>query len=118
MEVNLELLSKQLDELEKLIDKKVEASIKKIEQEISQSFKGVQDDLKTQIGTLRREVSSASKLDSKLEAAPEPEPAHCGSRQPLEPIAPNQSGAALPRSLVTHAGLPTPATPPRALRRA
>ncbi|MDE5073526.1 MAG: Rho termination factor N-terminal domain-containing protein [Trichodesmium sp. St16_bin4-tuft] len=73
--VKMELLSKQLDDLDKQIEKKLEGMVNTVNQ-FSQSIKDLEDDLKTQVSAVRRQLQAIPELDStveveaKTEAAP------------------------------------------------
>ena len=71
VEVNVELLSKQLDDLDKQIEKKLEGIVKTINQYISQSIQDIEDDLKTQVSAVRRQLNTTPEVNSKVEAEPE-----------------------------------------------
>ena len=65
--VNVELLSKQLDDLDKQIEKKLEGMVKTINQYVSQSIQDIEDDLKTQVSAVRRQLQAIPELDSQVE---------------------------------------------------
>lgn len=71
LEVNVELLSKQLDDLDKQIEKKLEGIVKTINQYVSKSIQDIEDDLKTQVSTVRGQLNTAPETNSKVEAEPE-----------------------------------------------
>ncbi|MDJ0556300.1 MAG: Rho termination factor N-terminal domain-containing protein [Microcoleaceae cyanobacterium MO_207.B10] len=70
-EVNVDVLSKQLDDLDKQIEKKLEGIVKTINQYISKSIQDIEDDLKTQVSTVRGQLSIAPETNSKVDAEPE-----------------------------------------------
>ncbi|MGD1805713.1 Rho termination factor N-terminal domain-containing protein [Dapis sp. BLCC M126] len=57
--VNVELLSKQLDDLDKQIEKKLAGMVK--------TMQDIEDDLKTQVSAARRQLQALSELDSSVE---------------------------------------------------
>ncbi|NEN90936.1 MAG: ParB N-terminal domain-containing protein [Okeania sp. SIO3H1] len=61
--VNVDLLSKQLDDLDKQIEKKLEGIVKTINQ-FSQSVQDIEDDLKTQVSAVRRQLQTIPEVDS------------------------------------------------------
>ncbi|MDY7004755.1 MAG: Rho termination factor N-terminal domain-containing protein [Cyanobacteriota bacterium] len=67
-EVNVDLLSKQLDDLDKQIEKKLEGFVKTINQ-FSQSVQDIEDDLKTQVSAVRRQLQAVPEDDSTEEVA-------------------------------------------------
>ncbi|MGB3512504.1 MAG: Rho termination factor N-terminal domain-containing protein [Microcoleaceae cyanobacterium] len=73
VEVNVDLLSKQLDDLDKQIEKKLEGIVKTINQYISKSIQDIEDDLKTQVSAVRSQLNTSSEANSKVEAEVEPE---------------------------------------------
>ena len=73
-EVNQEGAIGQLEELEKLIERKLEQTVKEINQYVSESIKGVKNDLKNQIGAIRRQLQITPKPASKPKAEPEAAP--------------------------------------------
>lgn len=64
--VKMELLSKQLDDLDKQIEKKLEGMVKTVHQ-FSQSIQDLEDDLKTQVSAVRRQLQAIPDLDSNVE---------------------------------------------------
>jgi hypothetical protein len=71
VEVNVELLSKQLDDLDKQIEKKLEGIVKTINQYVSQTIQDIEDDLKTQVSAVRRQLNTTPDTNSKVEAEAE-----------------------------------------------
>ena len=65
--VNVELLSKQLDDLDKQIEKKLEGIVLTINQYVSRSIQGIEDDLKTQVLAVRRQLEAMPEIDSLAE---------------------------------------------------
>ncbi|MGD1715503.1 Rho termination factor N-terminal domain-containing protein [Dapis sp. BLCC M172] len=57
--VKMELLSKQLDDLDKQIEKKLAGMVK--------TMQDIEDDLKTQVSAVRRQLQALSELDSSVE---------------------------------------------------
>ncbi len=57
--VNVELLSKQLDDLDKQIEKKLAGMVK--------TMQDIEDDLKTQVSAVRRQLQALPELDSSVE---------------------------------------------------
>lgn len=91
-EVKIPAMLKQLDELDKLIEKKLARTLQLINQYVAESIKSIEDDLSTQITALRTELSTtpassksikATKVEEKItkvepvkaKVEPEPEPA-------------------------------------------
>ncbi|NEP90530.1 MAG: ParB N-terminal domain-containing protein [Okeania sp. SIO2C2] len=66
--VNVDLLSKQLDDLDKQIEKKLEGIVKTINQ-FSQLVQDIEDDLKTQVSAVRRQLQTIPEVDSTEEVA-------------------------------------------------
>ena len=64
--VKMELLSKQLDDLDKQIEKKLEGMVNTVNQ-FSLSIKDLEDDLKTQVSAVRRQLQAIPELDSTVE---------------------------------------------------
>lgn len=72
--VNVDLLSKQLDDLDKQIEKKLEGIVKTINQ-CSQSVQDMEDDLKTQVSAVRRQLQTIPDVDSTEKVAAKTETA-------------------------------------------
>jgi len=70
-EMNLAAAFQQLDELEKLISRKLERAVETINQFVSEALEDVENDLKNQIETLRRQLGAAA---TNLEIQPEIQP--------------------------------------------
>jgi len=64
--VKMELLSKQLDDLDKQIEKKLEGMVKTVNQ-FEQLIQDIEDDLKTQVSAVRRQLQAIPELDSTVE---------------------------------------------------
>ena len=64
--VKMELLSKQLDDLDKQIEKKLEGMVKTVNQ-FSLSIQDLEDDLKIQVSAVRRQLQAIPELDSTVE---------------------------------------------------
>ena len=64
--VKMELLSKQLDDLDKQIEKKLEGMVKTVNQ-FSQLIQDIEDDLKTQVSAVRRQLQALPEVDSPVE---------------------------------------------------
>ncbi|NES74217.1 MAG: hypothetical protein F6K24_58025 [Okeania sp. SIO2D1] len=61
--MNVDLLSKQLDDLDKQIEKKLEGIVKTINQ-FSQSVQDIEDDLKTQVSAVRRQLQTIPEVET------------------------------------------------------
>ncbi|MFM9267037.1 ParB N-terminal domain-containing protein [Tychonema sp. BBK16] len=59
-EINLESALTQLDNLEQLLSIKLESTVERINQFVADAIKDVEDDLKSQIGTLRSQLGVAA----------------------------------------------------------
>lgn len=68
-EVNVGLLSKQLDDLDKQIQKKLEGIVKTVGQYVSQSIQDIENELKTQVSAVQSQLPSKSEVDAKVEVA-------------------------------------------------
>ncbi|MEB3342455.1 Rho termination factor N-terminal domain-containing protein [Okeania sp.] len=64
--VKMELLSKQLDDLDRQIEKKLEGMVKTVNQ-FSQSIQDLEDDLKVQVSAVRRHLQAMPEFDSVAE---------------------------------------------------
>ncbi|MEG3926408.1 MULTISPECIES: Rho termination factor (modular protein) [unclassified Microcoleus] len=78
-EVNLEGALRQLDELEKLLSIKLERTVQKINEFVSEAIENVENDLKNQIETLRRQLGAAA---THSEIQPEAQPKTPSKTQP------------------------------------
>ena len=78
-EVNLEGALRQLDQLEKLLSRKLEGTVQTINQFVSDAIEEVENDLKNQIATLRRQLSDAA---THSEMQPEAQPKKQSKTQP------------------------------------
>lgn len=74
-EIHLEAALKQLEELEKLIKQKIERTTEGINQYVADSIQSIEDDLKSQINAIRRElvITSKPQANSQPQSQPEPE---------------------------------------------
>jgi len=64
--VQMELLSKQLDDLDKQIEKKLKGMVKTVNQ-FSQSIQDLEDDLKIQVSAVRRQLQALPEANSPVE---------------------------------------------------
>ena len=86
-EMNLASAFQQLDELEKLISKKLERAVETINQFVSEALEDVENDLRNQIETLRRQLGAAA---TNLEMQPEIQPKTQPKKQPKKQSKPHQ----------------------------
>ena len=81
-DVNLEGALRQLEQLEKLIENKLERTVQGINKYVSESIKGIEDDLKNQIESIRNQLQITPSPLSKQEPEVEPKPKSRSRSQP------------------------------------
>ncbi|MGE5660505.1 MAG: Rho termination factor (modular protein) [Actinomycetota bacterium] len=97
-EINLESALRQLEELEKLLERKIERTVQAINQYVADSIQSIEDDLKNQISAIRRELGTSSKPPAKVQAKAQPKPE---PEAELEvPVQPKSRSKAQPKTSV------------------
>lgn len=123
-EVKIPAMLKQLDELDKLIEKKLARTLQLINQYVAESIKSIEDDLSTQITALRTELSTppvtsksskAPKVEEKItkvepvKAKVEPEPEPAPTPVKAAKTTPASKSTALPAKATKVTATPLPA---------
>ncbi|MEM1169854.1 MAG: Rho termination factor N-terminal domain-containing protein [Cyanobacteria bacterium P01_H01_bin.35] len=103
--VNVELLSKQLDDLDKQIEKKLAGMVK--------TMQDIEDDLKTQVSAVRRQLEALSELDSSVEVEAKTETAPKTTTKPASTTKSSKTTTkkTTPRKKPSSTPQPEPAAP-------